>query len=351
MKKLALKIAVCSGGTGGHMFPACAIFEGIKQRGHSVSIITDMRGNAFCKNIDEKFVVDTIRFSKKKLCNSIYEFLCLFFKFVKFYKNNPVDVIVGFGGLFTVIPLLIAKIFGAKIILYEQNAILGKANKFLMFVANLKLSTFNINEKWIQVLPPVRKSFLEVSKEMNDFDEIIRIVVIGGSQGALSFCNILPNAFSLIDKSRRACIEIIQQAVEEKIDELRNKYESLGIKCSIRAFIDDVAKEMANAHLVICRAGASTLAELSAIGRPAILIPYPLASDNHQFFNATHYKNKNAAWIVEESKNPEKELSNIINNIFDNRELLKTYTSNMIDRSISESADTFVKHIEKVSMI
>jgi UDP-N-acetylglucosamine--N-acetylmuramyl-(pentapeptide) pyrophosphoryl-undecaprenol N-acetylglucosamine transferase len=132
------------------------------------------------------------------------------------------------------------------------------------------------------------------------------------------------------------------------MDDLKNEYAKLGIKATLVKFIHNIAEEMAKVQLVICRSGASTLAELSALGRPAILIPYPSASENHQFHNAMYYKNKGAAWIVEENATISQELSLIITNILNNRELLKLAASNMINESICGSTDVFVEYIERL---
>jgi len=344
------KVIVCSGGTGGHMFPACALLEAIKQSGHHTHMITDTRGNTFCDSIEDKTVVNTVRISIKTIPHAAIGFCRIVLKFFKLWKSDHPDIIIGFGGLFTVAPIIVAKILGAKVVIYEQNSIVGKANRLLEKISDLKLSTFKIDLSWKLIAPPVRKEFLSAKRVPYPCDGKIKIVVIGGSQGALSFSQIVPNALSLIDENQRKNIELVQQVSVGSISELQQKYQQIGVQAKLLNFVHNIAEEMASAQLVICRSGASTLAELSALGRPAILIPYPKAAENHQFHNAMYYKNKNAAWIVQENKNTEKELSEIIISILNNRELLKTAASNMINELIGNSTDTFVDFIEKLCL-
>jgi UDP-N-acetylglucosamine--N-acetylmuramyl-(pentapeptide) pyrophosphoryl-undecaprenol N-acetylglucosamine transferase len=196
--------------------------------------------------------------------------------------------------------------------------------------------------------PPVRKEFIVADEFSYDCDENIKIIVIGGSQGATSFSRIMPKALSLLDESQRRRLEIVQQVSFGKIDELQDEYDRLGIKATLMRFINNTAEEMRGAQLVICRAGASTLAELSALGRPAILIPYPLAAKNHQYYNAMLYKGKKAAWVVEENETASNEIASIIANISKDRDLLKTAASNMHDKRFYKSTDMLVEFIEKL---
>jgi UDP-N-acetylglucosamine--N-acetylmuramyl-(pentapeptide) pyrophosphoryl-undecaprenol N-acetylglucosamine transferase len=255
------------------------------------------------------------------------------------------DVIIGFGGVFTVIPILVAKFFGSKIVVYEQNSVLGKANKFLEGYTDLKVSTFRLDESWIIVSPIVRDEFVKNSVRKYECDGNIKILVIGGSQGAASFSQILPRALATLTPEERKNIEIIQQAND--YDELKLIYEGIGVKATLERFLHQVAEIMSTSQLVICRSGASTLSELSATGRPAILIPYPDATDNHQLHNALHYKSKKAAWVLEEKDGIEKELGKILRQILENRELLRKASSHIIDPTIRNAAGCFVELVEQ----
>lgn len=263
------------------------------------------------------------------------------------FRDSP-DVIVGFGGMFTVIPVLVAKCLGSKVIIYEQNSILGKANRLLSYFSNSNTSFFDLGNGWKCVPSPVRDEFVKLKDAPYTCDEGIRIVVIGGSQGARSFSDIIPTALEKLPPDQRKNIEIVQQVSDETRLNLEGRYRELGVKFTLMAFVNNIAEEMSNSQLVICRSGASTLAELSTIGRPAILIPYPRATDNHQAFNAAYYVRRQAAWMVEEKDGIIEKLSSIISEVLADRELLKLAASNMLNSSMSDSRNSFVNLIESV---
>lgn len=149
----SINVAICSGGTGGHMFPACALFDSLKARGCSVSIITDARGDRFCKGIDpaEKLVLPTLRFNIHAAFKLFHNFFRISLRLRSLWKSGVPDIIVGFGSSFTIAPILVGKSLKSKVLLYEQNSILGRANKFLERLADYRVSTFAIDEKWKQL--------------------------------------------------------------------------------------------------------------------------------------------------------------------------------------------------------
>lgn len=350
-------IAICSGGTGGHMFPACALFDSLKSRGHSVKVITDVRGNRFCDTISqsEKIVLPTLRFSARGIFKLLRDLITVCSHLRSAWKTTHPDLLIGFGSSFTIAPVLIGKLFKSKIILYEQNSVLGNANRFLARFADYKVSTFTIDEKWRWVPSPVRKEFIEAARKIEadlqkgyNCDSRIKIVVIGGSQGALSFSLIIPNALELVDLELRSSIDIVQQVSVNKMKDLQQAYARIGVNARLLSFVYNVAEEISGAQLVIARSGASTLAELSTIGCPAILIPYPLAAGNHQYYNAVCYKNRKAAWIVEEDGDIEKKLALTINDLLRNRQLLKNAASNMRNSLGRGGTEVFSDYVEQV---
>ena len=344
------EVLICSGGTGGHMFPACALFEILKSKGRSVKLITDDRGNVFCNAIEnsDKILLETVRFSIRGAIPLAFRLFFIFLKLLRCWWRDPPKVAVGFGNFCTIVPLITARIFGAKIILYEQNAIVGKANRFLEKIAAQKFSNFPI-EGWKTVPSPVRKEFAKEKHKKYICDGKIKILIIGGSQGAKSFNEIIPHAVSELSEEQRENIELIQQVSYEEVQPLSDFYHKLGVKASLVKFIYNVAEIMADSQLVICRSGASTLTELSTIGRPAVLIPYPRAANNHQLKNAEIFEKNGAAWIIEEKQNnadTAKELSQLLKKFLGNRELLKSAASNMMKSSTVESEKSFVSLID-----
>jgi UDP-N-acetylglucosamine--N-acetylmuramyl-(pentapeptide) pyrophosphoryl-undecaprenol N-acetylglucosamine transferase len=344
-KKENLGVIICAGGSGGHMFPASALFKAMQKKEYDVTIVTDARGNVFSDDIPEKIVFGTI-FSRRNFLRIIYYFLVTFFKFCKIWFAKRPSIVIGFGGVFTIIPLVTSKMFGSKVVIYEQNSVVGKANKFLEKFADLKLASFKLDKSWREVPAPVRNDFLK--NIPYQCAGIIKILVIGGSQGAASFSNILPKALAKLSRSEIKNIEITQQVAHGNINELKQIYENLGVKSTLKRFVHGVADAMFESQLVICRSGASTLSELSATGRPAILIPYPKAADNHQFYNAMYYKDKKAAWIIEESDEIAEKLAKTLRQILQKRELLKTASFHMINSSVDNATDNFIELIESI---
>ena len=341
-----MKIAVCAGGTGGHLFPAVALTKELEKRGHDVLLVTDRRGASYCEDIENKDIVFSLRFSLKSLISFGYKAFLMLIHFLFKWRRDRPEVVVGFGGLLTVVPIVIARIYGAKVILYEQNSIIGKANRYLSKLADLKLSTFSIGYGWTVQNPPVRPEFL--SRKPFKSKSKIKVLIIGGSQGARSFSKIIPEAMSRLPTKFRKELEIIQQESYGDTEALSQRYSKMGISSKIEEFIYDVADVMEQCQLVICRAGASTLSELSAIGRPAILIPYPLATGNHQLLNAQRYAAKNAAWVIEESPFAAEKLKRILEQIFRNPELLKKAALNIMNGASANASEQFAQVIEQL---
>ncbi|MDR0677655.1 MAG: UDP-N-acetylglucosamine--N-acetylmuramyl-(pentapeptide) pyrophosphoryl-undecaprenol N-acetylglucosamine transferase [Holosporaceae bacterium] len=338
------KVVICSGGTGGHMFPACALFQAMQKKKYNVTVLTDTRGSIFCDDISKKVIIKTIRLTDG--WKTISSFLSVFPKIIKFFLEKRPDIIIGFGGIFTIMPLIIAKILGVKVAVYEQNSVAGKANKFIAKFADVKLSSFDLGKGWKEVRSPVRKEFLQ--SQPYKCEGKIRILVIGGSQGAASFYKIIPKALKFLSESERQNLEIVQQVSYGNLEELSLTYNKLQVKADLRRFLHNIAEIMNNSELIICRSGASTLSELAATGRPAILIPYPKSADNHQLSNALYYENKKAAWVLEENGEISENLGKIIREVLLDRKLLKNAAFHMKNLATSQTVENFIELIETV---
>ena len=342
-----MKVAVCAGGTGGHIYPACALLDALHTKGHEGKLIVDSRGLPFCKDIADVEAFPSIRFGWNRLLQNFGSAIVIILRMLLLCVRWRPDVIVGFGGLFTIIPILVAKLCGTKVVLYEQNAVIGRANRLLSAIANLRVTSYEQANGWKKISALVRKEFLK--KVPYKCDDKITILVMGGSQGARSFSSIIPEVLSRLSDTTRRNLELIQQESYGNVEKLQQIYKSIGVKATVEPYIDDVAKVMSSSQLVICRAGASTLSELSALGRPAILIPFPSSAENHQLCNATYYSRKGSAWVLEEKKFIVTRMASLLDEIFSNRELLKTAASNIIDSSASTAADSFIDCIKMVS--
>ena len=341
-----MKVVLCAGGTGGHLFPVMALAEALKEKDHEVTIVTDERGAVYCDHFENKKVYGNVRFSLRGGATLLFRLIRIFFSFFRFCKTQKPDVVIGFGGIFTIVPIIVGRICGAKVVLYEQNTVIGRANRYLVNFSDLMLSAFSIGGHWKVLPPPVRSEFLR--EVPIDCSGKLRILVIGGSQGARSFSTIIPSAITGLSAEERLEIEIVQQESYEDIDELKQRYDHLGIKSTISKFFHNVSELMEKSQLVICRSGSSTLMELSAIGRPAILIPYPKSMDNHQRLNAKRYVDRNAAWMIEEDGFASVKLKDILKQVLKDRNILKQKAEHMYNKNMKNASENFIRLIENI---
>ncbi len=307
-------IVLAAGGTGGHMFPAEALARELLARGRSVTLVTDRRGHAFGDSLAE-VPVHRIRAASPgsgllaKLAAALQMGLGLLEARSLMRRLRPAAV-VGFGG-YPSVPTVYAAIH-AKIpaLLHEQNAVLGRANRMLIAGAKRLAVAFTgvtrIDEgdraKIVRTGNPVRPAIAArraSAYAAPDGVGPIRLLVMGGSQGARVFSDVVPQALALLPESLRARIHLSQQCRPEDLEAARQGLSGLGLGgLDLQGFFRDVPDRLAASHLAITRAGASTIAELTCVGRPAILVPYPHATDDHQTANARQLAEAGAAWLV-----------------------------------------------------
>jgi UDP-N-acetylglucosamine--N-acetylmuramyl-(pentapeptide) pyrophosphoryl-undecaprenol N-acetylglucosamine transferase len=308
-------IFLVSGGTGGHIFPAEALAGVLLERGHNPVLITDDRFGKFKTKMlgVEIHVVKSgamgggIFGRIKGVINIIRGFL----QTRKLLNEMQPSAIVGFGGYPSFPPMLAAVYskYKDKTMIHEQNSILGKTNFVLASRVKIIATSFNevkgINDGLFERVRltgnPVRAAIKSLSRapfpEIHE-EGLLKILVIGGSQGASIFSEVLPKAVALLTSEFRRRLRIDQQCREKDIEETKEKYSKLGISADLSTFFTDVPARLATSHLVITRSGASTLAELTISGRPAILVPYPHATDDHQRINAQALEEIGAGWVM-----------------------------------------------------
>ncbi|WP_323794654.1 undecaprenyldiphospho-muramoylpentapeptide beta-N-acetylglucosaminyltransferase [Nisaea sp.] len=307
-------VILAAGGTGGHIFPALSLGEALLRRGVSVALVTDDRGGRYeGKNPD--IAVRRIRAaspSKGGMAGKAKAILELGFGAVQsamHLKSLDAVIAVGFGGYPSVPTVRAASFLGLPVVLHEQNAVLGRANRFLAPHAQKIATSFremtNLSEseaaKCHFTGNPVRPAVLALRGEKADTgDGRMHLLVFGGSQGATVFSTVVPEAIAGLPADMLPRLRITQQSRAEDVDRVKARYSTLGVAADVRPFFDDLPDRMASADLVIARSGASTIAELNAIGRPAILVPYPSASDDHQTANALACQATGAAWMMPE---------------------------------------------------
>lgn len=293
-------VLLAAGGTGGHLFPAEALAVVLEKRGLTVDLATDTRAAHFkfparavhlipSATVRGRDPISLARTGAKLALGTAKAWATI-------GRIRPA-VVVGFGGYPTVPPLWAASLRGVPIVLHEQNSVMGRANRLLASRVTAIATGFRVlshvdarvQSKMTFTGNPVRPLVIEASRvpyAAPDADGTIRLLVFGGSQGARVMSDIVPPAVALLGADIRARLHIVQQARAEDIDAVSARYTELGVAASCAAFFSDLPVRMAAAHLVVSRSGASTIAELSAIGRPAILVPLPGAIDQDQFANA-----------------------------------------------------------------
>ncbi len=308
---------LAAGGTGGHLFPAQALAEELSRRGAIVDLATDTRGDLYGSDFPARRVhtiasaTITGRSFRAALKTGIMLTRGVSAAFKLMGEARP-DVVVGFGGYPSFPPVLAARMRSIPTVLHEQNAILGRANRMLAKRVTAIATSFEkvelvdgpLGAKAVFTGNPVRAKVIAAAAcpypELNP-DGLFSLLVFGGSQGARFFSDSVPPALVGLQAGLRSRLRVIQQARPEDVERVQQAYATAGIAAEIAPFFSDLPSIMAASHLVIGRAGASTVAELAVIGRPSILVPLPHALDNDQMRNAASLSRAGGAWMIEQS--------------------------------------------------
>ncbi|HYD99029.1 MAG TPA: undecaprenyldiphospho-muramoylpentapeptide beta-N-acetylglucosaminyltransferase [Alphaproteobacteria bacterium] len=315
--KPARPIVLAAGGTGGHMFPAEALAKALAGRGHRPVLVTDRRGGTFSDGREDVTVyriraagsggrglVGKLRMVSELAVGTVQAMAVL--------RHLDPLAVVGFGGYASAPTVYAAARRGTPVVLHEQNAVLGRANRMLARRAARIATSFDSvamvapedRAKLVRTGNPVRPAIAErrgVPYPALDGDAPLGLVVLGGSQGAKVFPEVVPQALAKLPEGLRRRIRLSLQARPEDLAAAQAAVAALGLAgAEVSSFFTDVPDRLAGAHLAITRSGASTVAELTAIGRPSILVPYPSAMDDHQTANAQAVADAGAAWLMQQ---------------------------------------------------
>jgi UDP-N-acetylglucosamine--N-acetylmuramyl-(pentapeptide) pyrophosphoryl-undecaprenol N-acetylglucosamine transferase len=295
------------------MFPALALSEELSRRGRRVVVFTDERGKQYAEKIAgiEAIVVPSAspaRGGALARAGFVVTLARGAWAASRLLRRLRAAVVVGFGGYASFPSGFMAVRQRLPLVLHEQNGYLGLANRKLATRAAAIAIAFPkvvgippTRAEIVQVGNPVRPAFLEIREQAfapPNGTQPFRIMVMGGSQGARIFSEVIPEAVGKLDAALRARIEIAQQCRPEDLAGVQAAYAKLGVKAALKSFFDDVPARLGAAHLVVCRAGASTVAEITVAGRPAIFVPYPHAADDHQRYNAEAVAASGAGWAL-----------------------------------------------------
>ncbi|MDE8650397.1 undecaprenyldiphospho-muramoylpentapeptide beta-N-acetylglucosaminyltransferase [Novosphingobium album (ex Liu et al. 2023)] len=318
MTAVSRHYVLAAGGTGGHLIPAFALATELERRGHHVALITDTRGAAIpgkpaslpAHVLPAGRVEGMNPIGWIKGARGIMEGRRMA---LRLFESFQPSAVVGFGGYPALPALLAARSARLPALIHEQNAVLGRVNRFMAGRVDAIATGFGevdrlsprYAHKVTLVGNPVRDEVLALREQpFPPFtaDGLLRILVTGGSQGARVLSEVVPDGLAMLPPALRSRLQVIQQCRPEDIETVRERYAQHGIPAELATYFEDMAERLADAHLFIGRAGASTIAELTAVGRPAILIPLPIATDDHQAANTREIVAAGGARAIRQDK-------------------------------------------------
>ena len=337
-------ILLAAGGTGGHLFPAAALAQELKRRGYEVELATDIRAEKYGVEFPARAIhrIPSATLASRNPFAVAMTFSQLgigFFGARRLLKQIAPHAVIGFGGYPTLPPIIAASSLKIPTAIHEQNAVMGRANRLLSrFVDRIALSFKptkllrpDAESKARVTGTPVRDAVLayrEVPYQPPEPGQRLLLLIFGGSQGARFFSEAMPPALSLLPAEMRERLTVVQQAREEDLDELREAYRKAGIAAHVAPFFRDLPERIAKAHLVVARSGASTVAELMAIGRPCLLVPLPHALDNDQLENATRLQQGGGGWCVRQQELSRERLAQELERLLSSPDVLAAAAAN-----------------------
>lgn len=352
VKKNALIVAA---GTGGHIFPGLAVAEGLINKGWNVVWLGTTTGMENRIVPQRDIHLESIKFSGVR-GNGLVGWLTMPFKLFKATLDSckiiaitKPDVVVGFGGYVSLPAGLAAKLLVKKLVIHEQNSVVGLSNKILSYVTKHIFTAFpNVIRNAVVAGNPLRAEFVNVAVPEFRFQNRsgpLRILIIGGSLGAKFLNQTVPAAIKLLAEKDRPLVT--HQSGANQLDELQSLYNTLDVKATVVQFIDNTANAFADADLIICRAGATTVTEITAVGAAAIFVPLPSAVDDHQTKNAKYLVDQSAAWLIQQNVLTPEKLANEILNMNRNKLLEVAIASKKL--SIPNTVNTMVKVCEELT--
>lgn len=320
MSKTAL---IMAGGTGGHIFPGLAVAHALRERGWQVHWL-GAPGSMESRLVPPQgFTLETIDFSGVRgkglvtLALLPLRLLKAFWQALAVVRRVKPDVVVGLGGYISFPGGMMAVLAGKPLVLHEQNSVAGMANRVLATVADRVFTAFpKVFAKGQWVGNPLRPAFTQQPLPAGRFagrSGPLRLLVVGGSLGARALNDIVPQALALIPADQRP--QVLHQSGAQQIEALRANYAAAGVEATLTPFIDDTAQAFADADVIVCRAGASTVTEIAAVGAAAVFVPFPHAVDDHQTRNARFIVDAGGGWLLAQREMNAEMLSNMLLNM------------------------------------
>ncbi len=358
-----MNVILAAGGTGGHMVPAHALAAELKARGHGVALVTDERGakipGLFDGTPTHILPAGRLGGGPLSMIRAIFSVLAGRRQAKALYKKFTPDVVVGFGGYPAFPALLAASARHIPTVLHEQNAVLGRVNRMLAGNAAAIATAYSTVErlkpayrrKAVLVGNPVRAEVARLGEApLPEYDEVapLKILVTGGSQGASVLSDVVPAALGALPPTLRHRLQVVQQCRPDEIEKVRAVYAELRIPADLSTYIADMPAKLAQCHLVIARAGASTIAELTAAGRPAILVPLPIATDDHQTANAREMDKAGGARMIPQPEFTPEALAAQISALADDPQALANAASRALSIGRPHAAKDLADLVERI---
>jgi UDP-N-acetylglucosamine--N-acetylmuramyl-(pentapeptide) pyrophosphoryl-undecaprenol N-acetylglucosamine transferase len=303
-----------TGGTGGHVLPCVALATELHNIGWEVIIFSDVRGAQYLDESSNEYSIQVVNISSKttslvkKIAYLTYQLPVVAYIMAKFILGKKPKFVVGFGGISTFPILFVAVLFRIPLFIQEQNAVLGRVNRFfqrftIKVFCHFPKTLFLDRKKSLNSGNPIREEILNKSgaQYLGPGPWPITMLVLGGSQGASILSEVVPTSIAMLSKKTQQNLTVFHQARKDDVENVLSAYKKIDLRAYVRPFFDDVDRLISEAQIIVCRAGSNTLADISIVGRPAILIPLKHAKDDHQHRNAKMFSEGGAALVVEES--------------------------------------------------
>ena len=352
------RVLVMAGGTGGHVFPALAVAEQLRERGMDVTWLGTQRGIEAelvpAKNFPIQFITVAGLRGKKGLLgklNAPFQLIKALFQALRVLRRIRPQCVLGFGGFASGPGGLAARLLGIPLVIHEQNAVAGTTNRILEKMATRVLEAFpGALSRGEHCGNPVRReisALVEPDLRIQEHKaQRAQLLVLGGSLGALAINQVLPEALSLLADNLRPVVT--HQAGRQHIDSTKQAYSDAGLAANVVAFVDDMAAAYGQADLVVCRAGALTVSELTAAGLGAVLIPYPHAIDDHQTKNAHWLVENGAAILIQQTELNAESLAVLLSTLLADKARLKVMAQSARALALPDAVNTVANVCEEV---
>ncbi len=356
------KKGVCvlsTGGTGGHVLPCVALATELHNIGWEVLIFTDIRGLKYLDKSSNVYSIELVKISsetasrRKRLMDLFYQLPLGALLSGKILFQKKPKFVIGFGGVSTLPILLMSVLLRVPLFIQEQNAVLGRVNRFFQMFSKKVFCHFSntlfLDPKIsLNTGNPIRNTVLKksCSQYLEPGPWPTTLLVLGGSQGANLLSEVLPKCIQTLSKKTKERLTVFHQARKNDMSKVLAAYREMDLRVCVQPFFEDVERLMSEAQLIICRAGSNTLADISIVGRPAILVPLKHAKDDHQLHNARLFAEQGGALVVEESPSLVEELSEKLRLVLKSPSKTRTMAEKALKTGKPDASKDIIKTIE-----